>query len=1139
MADNENMNTEAIEPVEVVHGLEVGKSLLGATLGATATEQEPDEEFETIPVAELVEVKLGRQGENNTQTVVIDCSAWLAKLPGCTFMIAATRPGEREIYLPEVSVSSGVVTWPIMEQDTACAGAGRAEVRAMKDGKVKKSALFRTRVEPALEGDGSPDAPTPPNWVKLIIGSVEASQQAAETAQAQVQGALEAAESAEAASEAAQEAAEGAVRYNAAQALTEAERFTVLRNIGADGDGICVENNPVRAYLSETAYDDDDYSYTRVLDYAADDYDHPAGELVEWEYDGTCSAFKVRVTLDGDDARAHTYSLPNTARSFEAVNLIPGEVAEVKVSAVSGSAETVILSRSIRASGTVRMIAAEGVHNVRDIGGWKCAGGRIKYGKIYRGGILDGLTNDGKSVLHDLLGIRAEIDLRSAGSSDTSVIGAGCTRYRYAGKQYSAAFDDTSLSYEILHRVYTEVMAGNPAYVHCTIGCDRTGTYIGMIEGLLGMSESDISKDYELSDFTNSSLVDGGRYRNTANWTGLIGRIKGEAGKTFTEKVESYFLRIGFTAQEIENLRKALTNKVEIVDMVSRYAGRKMSFLGDSISTFNAEGYKIDGYYMYYPNGDVTSVEDTWFKQVLDGSGAAIEVNASCSGSRATNTHPDASCPDFYQRCGLLGNPDVIFVALGTNDSGNSIALGDYDFETATASLSEATFRTAYIKGVKALQANYPNAEIVLLIMTMGDGYADSIRHIGAVLGAQVVDCRGYQGGYHPNAEGMRWVASRVLYPVDGGLTVAGMSADAAAVGAALAARDEAIAGKVAINQGSGKAGKALVVGSDGLVTLGEAGVPEAVATALLDCLMHVAWIDDRGPELVQALADALDSDIEPVVPIDNIMVDFVKTASPSAGDSVDALRTQITVTAFYADGTSEQVTGYTLLPNTLAAGENTIKVRFRGIEKPIWVYVQSGTNDHCIFSIPAGTDIHSVEGISTGILLNDVNKSYTVLFKGTDESTEPTRTNQRVAFSSLMTLSSGIAAGVKAFIRYVDTLKYYVISHNGVAANFDKVSKEVGSQHEVCFVVRQSIANNRLTRMAAVFVDGVKADKISDSNLDASGYIHDKPMIVSNNANLANRTGAFVWTGHATVFRIYDTVLTDTEINAILGVTI
>ena len=217
MADNENPNVENIEPVETA-----------------AEEREPDEEFETIPVGDLLDVKLGRQGENDTQTVVIDCSAWLTQLPGCQLMIAATRPGEREIYLPEVSVSNGVVTWPILEQDTACAGTSRAEVRAMKNDKVKKSALFRTRIEPALEGDGSPDAPTPPNWVKLIIDSVEEAQASVERSEALVDEATA--------------TAIYAVRFDVEQGLTETQKATARGNIGAvkisvEGTALVIESS--------------------------------------------------------------------------------------------------------------------------------------------------------------------------------------------------------------------------------------------------------------------------------------------------------------------------------------------------------------------------------------------------------------------------------------------------------------------------------------------------------------------------------------------------------------------------------------------------------------------------------------------------------------------------------------------------------------------------------------------------------------------------------------------------------------------------------------------------------------------------------------------------------------------------------
>ena len=148
-----------------------------------AEEQESDEEYNTLLVNELDIVKLGRQGEHETQEVVIDCTAWLERLSGCALMIAAIRPGENEIYLPTVDVEDGVITWTIRDTDTARGGWGRGEVRAMLDGKIKKSAVFRTRVEPCLEGSGSTPA-TPPDWVQEILGAVQAAQEAAESAAA-------------------------------------------------------------------------------------------------------------------------------------------------------------------------------------------------------------------------------------------------------------------------------------------------------------------------------------------------------------------------------------------------------------------------------------------------------------------------------------------------------------------------------------------------------------------------------------------------------------------------------------------------------------------------------------------------------------------------------------------------------------------------------------------------------------------------------------------------------------------------------------------------------------------------------------------------------------------------------------------
>lgn len=217
----------------------------------------------------------------------------------------------------------------------------------------------------------------------------------------------------------------------------------------------------------------------------------------------------------------------------------------------------------------------------------------------------------------------------------------------------------------------------------------------------------------------------------------------------------------------------------------SRFNGKKISIIGDSIDTFDQTGYKIDGYRMYYPQLGVTSVEQTWWKQVIDASGAQLEINASWSGSRVTDTATDPTYPDFYDRVGLLGSPDLIFVTLGTNDSSGSVALGQYDFETPYGQLSESEFRPAYIKGVKGLIANYPDADIVCISQKMDAPYSESIQYIAEKLGALYIDASNYKGesGVHPGVVGMRQIASNVLYPTSLNLNQMGVPADSFATG--------------------------------------------------------------------------------------------------------------------------------------------------------------------------------------------------------------------------------------------------------------------------------------------------------------------------------------------------------------------
>lgn len=188
----------------------------------------------------------------------------------------------------------------------------------------------------------------------------------------------------------------------------------------------------------------------------------------------------------------------------------------------------------------------------------------------------------------------------------------------------------------------------------------------------------------------------------------------------------------------------------------------KVSIIGDSISTY--AGTMPSGYAPFYPISDVTSVYDMWWNLILSLSGSALDVNASWSGSRVTNGRAGDGVPDFYDRTSILGTPDYIFVGLGTNDSNSAIALGDYDYESSISDLSESEFIPAYIKGVKSLLANYPNAKIVLLIFKMGGAYANAIKNIGEYYNLQVIEATSYYtNNVHPSKVGMTLVAQDIV----------------------------------------------------------------------------------------------------------------------------------------------------------------------------------------------------------------------------------------------------------------------------------------------------------------------------------------------------------------------------------------
>lgn len=148
-------------------------------------------------------------------------------------------------------------------------------------------------------------------------------------------------------------------------------------------------------------------------------------------------------------------------------------------------------------------------------------------------------------------------------------------------------------------------------------------------------------------------------------------------------------------------------------------AGRTISFLGDSITTFR--GYNPEGYAVFFPEyGEVSAVEDTWWQRVVDDLGLTLYKNGSSSGATVVGDSTgtvDPACACNELRTGALTGsqgacPEIIIVYLGTNDLLNTVPLGTNDGTMLVEEGEVKNFSDAYTLMIDKLQSKYPPAEI-------------------------------------------------------------------------------------------------------------------------------------------------------------------------------------------------------------------------------------------------------------------------------------------------------------------------------------------------------------------------------------------------------------------------------------------
>ena len=301
----------------------------------------------------------------------------------------------------------------------------------------------------------------------------------------------------------------------------------------------------VRNYLANVTYNPSDYSSSQIATYA------PA-ESIAANHKPIGKTYSVSAGTHNRNGYKETVTTGN----YTAYNDIPNVETPYTVKNSSGE---VTQCGTLKPTHFLRQIKCTSAINVRDLGGWACDGGTIKYGKLIRGGEPAASDID---VLVNQCGVRHELNLRGATEADRdySILGndIGYSVFNtYAW--YSIA--DKSLWRDMLRILFGCIAENKPVYFHCAAGADRTGTFACIVEAILGMSQSDIDKDYELTCFAMGTGTDAAaRRRNETDWIGLITEINAKSGNTFRDKVVRFVLELGFTIDEINAFRAAMIN---------------------------------------------------------------------------------------------------------------------------------------------------------------------------------------------------------------------------------------------------------------------------------------------------------------------------------------------------------------------------------------------------------------------------------------------------------------------------------------------------------------------------------------------------------------------------------------------------
>lgn len=296
------------------------------------------------------------------------------------------------------------------------------------------------------------------------------------------------------------------------------------------------------------------------------DYSRPLPVKILWSDDANRSYFTVFVSKNPDMSDAKERLVKGNEIDF--YNLETGVKYYWQVKCADDVSQIYTFYTLLT---TPRTLYINGVVNVRDMGGYKAEGGRVRQGLLYRGGCFEDLVDKSREITPagvdelKLLGIKTDVDFRREAEQERQLTweltkNAGFDRLGISAGEYGQLFEKEELkeSQAQFIRLLADKTA-YPIYFHCWAGADRTCTFAFLIGSILGMGEDDMICDYE---FTSLS-PHGCRTHRSGGWKNIMSGLDEYEGDTIQSKAVNYLKKyLGVNDDILNKIREILIEKI-------------------------------------------------------------------------------------------------------------------------------------------------------------------------------------------------------------------------------------------------------------------------------------------------------------------------------------------------------------------------------------------------------------------------------------------------------------------------------------------------------------------------------------------------------------------------------------------------